>query len=225
MEMNAEERMSISLYRSLERLHLAVVACAAIGFEESSPTKNEHHASIWIDLNEAQKDAVLKLKHFVTDAPSPAREETLMPDEELRLVFENGPARMFELKLQRDELGCYMSKQTSMCWTFFRWPRADAGARSVVVAPRPEKSDLITVRDETVKKFTRLAGELHDQVHEAAALVNMGGVEIGWAPEDAIPLLAVGLAEAYEAGQRSIPLPPLAGVAALPSTPTRKEST
>ena len=56
------------LYRSLERLHLSVKACAGIGFEESSPTTNAHHASIWNDLNEAQKDAELKLKHFKAQA-------------------------------------------------------------------------------------------------------------------------------------------------------------
>jgi hypothetical protein len=56
--------ITAQLYRSLERLHLAVKACARIGFEESSPTTNAHHASIWNDLNEAQKDAELKLQHF-----------------------------------------------------------------------------------------------------------------------------------------------------------------
>jgi hypothetical protein len=56
--------MTVQLYRSLERLHLAIKACAGIGFDESSPTTNAHHASIWNDLNEAQADAELKLKHF-----------------------------------------------------------------------------------------------------------------------------------------------------------------
>lgn len=57
-----EIRMSVVLYRSLERLSTAIESCARIGFQESSPTKNEHHAAIWKDLNEAQKDAKLKLK-------------------------------------------------------------------------------------------------------------------------------------------------------------------
>jgi hypothetical protein len=56
------------LYRSLQRLHLAVKECASIGFQESSPTTNEHHASIWNNLNDAQKDAELKLYHFSTGA-------------------------------------------------------------------------------------------------------------------------------------------------------------
>jgi hypothetical protein len=68
------------LYRCLARLHLAVKGCAAIGFQESSPTTNAHHASIWNDLNEAQKDAELKLKHYLTPAtPSPATESARKP--------------------------------------------------------------------------------------------------------------------------------------------------
>ena len=68
--------LSSQLWRCLERLHLAVNACARIGFEESSPTTNDHHASIWNDLNEAQKDAELKLKHFkgLSVAAAPSRE-------------------------------------------------------------------------------------------------------------------------------------------------------
>lgn len=65
--------LTAQLYRSLERLHLAVIGCGEIGFEESSPVDNAHHASVWNDLNEAQKDAALKLKHFkeVAEAPRP----------------------------------------------------------------------------------------------------------------------------------------------------------
>src|SRR5258708_3736724 len=45
-----------------------------IGFQDSSPTTNAHHASIWDDLNEAQKDAELKLKHYLqfTEPVAPA---------------------------------------------------------------------------------------------------------------------------------------------------------
>lgn len=48
--------------------------------------------------------------------------------------------------------------------------------------------------------FEKLAGDLHDQIHERSALVNMQGVEIGWAPEDSIPLLAQELEAQYKAG-------------------------
>jgi hypothetical protein len=76
--------MCAQLYRSLNRLHLAVKACAAIAFEESSPINSEHHASIWNNLNEAQADAALKLKHFVTaEGPSPS--EPFMSAEEFYL--------------------------------------------------------------------------------------------------------------------------------------------
>ena len=61
-----ETRLSTMLYRSLERLSIAIESCAKIGFQESSPTTNAHHASIWNDLNDAQKDAKLKLKHYET---------------------------------------------------------------------------------------------------------------------------------------------------------------
>ena len=57
-------RLSTMLYRSLERLSIAIESCAKIGFEESKPTTNEQHAQVWIALNEAQKDAKLKLKHY-----------------------------------------------------------------------------------------------------------------------------------------------------------------
>ena len=48
-------RLATMLYRSLERLHIAIKECGRIGFEESSPTRNEHHASIWLALNDAQR--------------------------------------------------------------------------------------------------------------------------------------------------------------------------
>lgn len=57
-------RLSTMLYRSLERLSLAIEACGRIGFDESKPTTNQAHAEIWIDLNDAQMDAKLKLKHY-----------------------------------------------------------------------------------------------------------------------------------------------------------------
>jgi hypothetical protein len=76
----AQERIPIAqLYRSLKRLHLAVKSCARIGFQESAPTTNEHHASIWNDLNEAQQDAELKLKHFESVAQAPAPPSTAEP--------------------------------------------------------------------------------------------------------------------------------------------------
>jgi hypothetical protein len=59
-----ETRWSIMLARSLTRLHEAIKECGRIGFQESSPTKNAHHASIWLNLNEAQKDAALKIKAY-----------------------------------------------------------------------------------------------------------------------------------------------------------------
>jgi hypothetical protein len=61
---NEELRWSIMLARSLRRLHEAIKECARIGFEESSPTRNAHHASVWLNLNEAQKDAALKLDAY-----------------------------------------------------------------------------------------------------------------------------------------------------------------
>jgi len=64
------DRLATMLYRSLERLSLAIEGCAGIGFQESSPTQNAHHASIWRDLNDAQKDAKLKLKHYQSAAPA-----------------------------------------------------------------------------------------------------------------------------------------------------------
>lgn len=63
-------RWSVTLWRSLSRLHLAVKECARIGFEESSPTTNAHHADVWNALNDAQKDAAVKLECF-TKAGSP----------------------------------------------------------------------------------------------------------------------------------------------------------
>lgn len=52
------------LWRSLDRLHRAVKDCARIGFQESSPTTNASHAAVWNYLNEAQKDAALKLDAY-----------------------------------------------------------------------------------------------------------------------------------------------------------------
>lgn len=47
----------------------------------------------------------------------------------------------------------------------------------------------------------KLAAELHDRIHEVAALVDYHSrVEIGWAPEEAIPMLAEALQAAYSAG-------------------------
>lgn len=46
------------------------------------------------------------------------------------------------------------------------------------------------------------AGELHDEVHEAAALVDYHTkVEIGWAPEEAIPILTEALGAVYLMGR------------------------
>jgi len=57
-------RLSVMLYRSLERLSISIESCARIGFTESSPTTSEGDAMVWQDLNDAQKDAKLKLKHY-----------------------------------------------------------------------------------------------------------------------------------------------------------------
>ena len=62
----SQNRLSAMLYRSLERLSLAIEQC-----EESKPTTKEHHASIWSYLNEAQKDAKLKLKHYANFVAAP----------------------------------------------------------------------------------------------------------------------------------------------------------
>lgn len=70
-----EQRWSVILARSLERLHLAVTECASIGFEESTPTKNEHHAAIWLNLNAAQRDARLKLRAFKLGESAPTVNE------------------------------------------------------------------------------------------------------------------------------------------------------
>lgn len=69
-----EARLSAMLYRSLERISLSIEGCAKIGFQENKPTTNERHAQVWNDLNDAQADAKLKLKHyaqFVSGAPTP----------------------------------------------------------------------------------------------------------------------------------------------------------
>jgi len=62
-------RWAVTLWRSLDRLYRAVKDCARIGFQESSPTTNAHHADIWNALNEAQKDAALKLDVFSRGLP------------------------------------------------------------------------------------------------------------------------------------------------------------
>ena len=64
MDMTSEMRLSTMLYRSLERLSIAIDSCARIGFEESKPTTNATHGQVWQDLNDAQKDAKFKLKHY-----------------------------------------------------------------------------------------------------------------------------------------------------------------
>ena len=63
------QHMVTVLWRSLNRLHHAVKECARIGFQESSPTGDARHFAIWTDLNDAQKDAELKLKHFSAGLP------------------------------------------------------------------------------------------------------------------------------------------------------------
>lgn len=45
------------------------------------------------------------------------------------------------------------------------------------------------------------AEKLHDAVHEKAALVDMEGRVVGWAPEDSVVLLAAALQEAYNRGR------------------------
>lgn len=68
-------RMTTVLYRSLERLSIVIESCSKIGFEESKPTTNPVHGEIWMALNDAQKDAKLKLKHF-HDSLAPHETET-----------------------------------------------------------------------------------------------------------------------------------------------------
>lgn len=50
--------------------------------------------------------------------------------------------------------------------------------------------------------FMTLAGELHDQVHEACGLVSLNGADVGWAPEEGIPIIAQALREMIERGRR-----------------------
>lgn len=53
--------------------------------------------------------------------------------------------------------------------------------------------------------FEKRAGELHDQIHEVAALMDYHTrFEIGWAPEEAIPILADALQEAWQASRVSL---------------------
>ena len=63
-ELNTQRRFALMLYRSLQRLHIAIKDCAKIGFEESSPTRNAHHYDVWMALNNAQADAALKIKAY-----------------------------------------------------------------------------------------------------------------------------------------------------------------
>lgn len=72
---SVDRRMTVALWRSLDRLHLAVKDCARIGFQESSPTTNATHAEIWNTLNAAQADAALKLKAFSQGLPLEPKEQ------------------------------------------------------------------------------------------------------------------------------------------------------
>ena len=72
-------RWETILWRSLNRLHYAVIDCAHIGFQESSPTTNADHAEVWNNLNAAQKDAALKLETY---------SKTKAPAEETRAVHQ-----------------------------------------------------------------------------------------------------------------------------------------
>lgn len=49
--------------------------------------------------------------------------------------------------------------------------------------------------------FMEIAGQLHDQVHEVCGLVAMDGKDVGWAPEEGIPMIAAALKEMYERGR------------------------
>ena len=58
--------------------------------------------------------------------------------------------------------------------------------------------------DEMRERFEKEAGVLHDRIHEVAALVDYHTrVEIGWAPEEAIPILADALEAAYQRGREA----------------------
>lgn len=64
----------------------------------------------------------------------------------------------------------------------------------------PCKSNDVVARE--TRSWERIAGELHDHIHEAAALVDAHThVEIGWAPEEAIPILADALERAARSAQ------------------------
>jgi len=76
------KHLTTVLYRSLERLSLAIEQCAKIGFEESKPTTNEMHGEIWIGLNEAQADAKLKLKLFQNIVASIVEADARQPEAE-----------------------------------------------------------------------------------------------------------------------------------------------
>lgn len=54
----------------------------------------------------------------------------------------------------------------------------------------------------SLPNFMKLAGELHDQVHEACGLVSLNGTDVGWAPEEGIPLIAEALKQMFERGRR-----------------------
>jgi hypothetical protein len=59
-----DERLALMLYRSLERLSLAIERLGKIGFAVHAEGKPWEHEQLWMDLNDAQKDAKLKIKHY-----------------------------------------------------------------------------------------------------------------------------------------------------------------
>jgi hypothetical protein len=71
-----DKSWQVTMWRCLNRLHHAVIGCARIGFDESKPTTNAAHGAVWLDLNEAQKDAKFKLEMFSKYAERPADETT-----------------------------------------------------------------------------------------------------------------------------------------------------
>lgn len=107
-----EARLSAMLYRSLERISLSIEGCAKIGFQESKPTTNERHAQVWNDLNDAQADAKLKLKHyaqFVSGAPTPPADPPSEIRDALNRALEEQRLEIQRLKRELAASGNYMA--------------------------------------------------------------------------------------------------------------------
>ncbi len=140
------ERLAVMLYRSLERLSLAIEACGRIGFEESKPTTNAAHGAIWIDLNDAQKDAKLKLKHYeqfvralLSAPPAPPAE----PSEEMRRLGVHLSHCNFGEQPNACKYGEDDCPALTEDWSWFgKWlQRADKLLRAAPTEPAPAGSE------------------------------------------------------------------------------------